>query len=203
MRRDRNRAQDRNRSARCTCRTRRARQLRHEIAQDGARAAAGRTRTRQQRARPPCPRTRDLQARDRRGLGLRARGECAAARAHQRRRRRSGAACLGAGRPELADRRILASRDGAKDQRRATAIRKSMARKPRRQGTGQRRQSRRPHPRAADATPRACRTATSRTDAAGQAASLDTSPKRSLYRPAVTAGRLAQRESVPFTRERS
>ncbi len=59
------------------------------------------------------------------------------------------------------------------------------------------------------ATPRACRTSdklTRNLDAAPAlrvARSLDTSSPRSLYRPAVTAGRLAQRESVPFTRERS
>src|SRR5664279_444680 len=48
--------------------------------------------------------------------------------------------------------------------------------------------------------PRACRRATSATS---QRPSLDTSPRHSLYRAAVTTGRLSQRESVPFTRERS
>ena len=42
-----------------------------------------------------------------------------------------------------------------------------------------------------------------RPPATSQRASLDTSWRHSLYRAAVTTGRLAQRESVPFTRERS
>ena len=141
------------------------------------------------------------EARDRGVLGVRAGGERPAARTHQRRRRGSGAACLGAGRPELADRRHPRHRDGARPTPhgapRSTATRPSARPAPSNGNLADRiralqsHASRLPHERQAELTRR------------HYAASLDTFRLRSLYRPAVTAGRLAQRESVPFTRERS
>ena len=139
-------AQDRRRLARGHRRAGRAQQFDRRTAQERKGAVAGRARPHQGRARPALARSRRHEARDRGSLGFRAGGERAAARAHQRRRRRSGAAGFDAGRPEFADRRHSRRRDA-----RATAAPSRpppTAPRPRRR-RGER-QSRRPHPRAAD-----------------------------------------------------
>ena len=116
-------------------------------------ADAGRTRTRHQRARPPRARTRQRQTRNRGDLGVRARREFAAARAHQRRRGGSGAACLGAGRPEFADRRDPGGGNAARPWRHWRSGECSRIHR----GARHQWRSRRPHSRAAD--PRLARAA--------------------------------------------
>ncbi len=167
-----------------------------ETAQGGKSPTAVRPRPHRRRTRPAGPRPRPYETRGRRSLGLRAGGERLAARAHQRRRSRSGAPCLGAGRAELADRRHPGGRNGARPRQPRHGFQQ---RRIQRGGADQWRPGR-PHPRAAESC---LARAGERQAQLARRASLDTSWGRSLYRAAVTTGRLAQRESVPFTRERS